>query len=376
MKGHATIWIAIPPLFFTLAAASQAATVAMDSSRGELLFQTLSCIGCHSINGQGGKTAPDLGRSLDRNFTPASLASTMWNHAPAMWAAMRERGVRAGDLDEQAAADLFAYFYAARFFEKPGDAGRGKALFSAKHCADCHGLTEAKIPAAKPVSQWESMSRPVALVSAMWDHAAAMRQEFAQRKIPSAELTSQDLTDILVYLRNLPTTLHQPDLLLLSSGENGKALFSSKGCEACHTGKLALGPRLRGQTLTDIAADLWDHAPRMAGSVPSLDIQEMRDLTSYLWAQQFFEDSGNAAAGKRVFAQKHCATCHEDPSSSAPKLNAGQGTFSGAKMVSILWRHGPQMMDQMKNKGIAWPRFDGPEMSNLIAYLNGLDKRK
>ena len=100
-----------------------AATLAADSARGERLFESLSCIQCHSVNGHGGHVAADLGRRIDRNFTPGTLASTMWNHAPTMWAAMREREIRAGDLDEQAAADLFAYFYSARFFEKPGDAG-------------------------------------------------------------------------------------------------------------------------------------------------------------------------------------------------------------------------------------------------------------
>ncbi len=115
--------------------------------------------------------------------------------------------MRAGDLDEQAAADLFAYFYSARFFEKPGDAGRGKSIFSAKHCAECHGLTKAILPAAKPVTQWESMSRPVALVAAMWNHGATMQKEFAQREaFLGPILTSQDLTDILVYVRNLPGT--------------------------------------------------------------------------------------------------------------------------------------------------------------------------
>ena len=107
-----------------------------DSARGAKLFETLACVQCHSINGQGGKIGPDLGRRAAREFTPASLAATMWNHAPAMWASMKERDVRAGDLNEQAAADLFAYFYAARFFDKPGDAGRGKQLFASKHCAE------------------------------------------------------------------------------------------------------------------------------------------------------------------------------------------------------------------------------------------------
>ena len=354
-----------------LASAVPGATVAMDSTRGELLFATLSCNGCHSINGVGGKIAPDLGSHLDRDFTPALLASTMWNHAPAMWAAMRDRGVRAGDLDEQAAADLFAYFYAARFFERLGDAGRGKGLFSAKHCAECHGLTQAILPAAKPVTQWESMRRPVALVSAMWNHAATMRTDFTQRKIAWPELTPQDFSDILVYVRGLPGTLHQPDLLLLTSGENGEALFASKGCAICHSNKLALRSRLRGQTLTGVAVDMWNHGPKMATAAPALNVEEMRDLTSYLWAQQFFEDIGNAAAGKRVFAAKHCATCHEDASSGAPKLAGTRQTpLTGSSMVSALWRHGPQMMEQMKGKGISWPRFDGGDMANLIAYLD------
>jgi hypothetical protein len=39
-------------------------------------------------------------------------------------------------------------------------------------------------------------------------------------------------------------------------------------------------------------------------------------------------------------------------------------------MVSALWRHGPRMLEQMKQKGVAWPRFQTKEMSDLIAYLN------
>ena len=102
----------------------RAATQPANSARGAELFNTLGCLQCHSIHGEGGKVGPDLGRSIDRGFTPASLAATMWNHAPGMWAAMRAEDVRPGDLDDQAAADLFAYFYSVRFFEKPGDAAR------------------------------------------------------------------------------------------------------------------------------------------------------------------------------------------------------------------------------------------------------------
>jgi len=361
-------------IFWMAAAAGQAATIAADSSRGAALFESLGCIQCHSVNGRGGTIAPDLGKIVDRNFTPAALAATMWNHAPTMWAAMRERGIRAGDLNEQAAADLMAYFYSARFFEKPGDAGRGKNLFLSKHCAECHGLTTAKLPEAKPVSQWRSIGHPIELVNAMWNHAVNMRPEFAKRKIAWPSLTSQDLTDILIYLRNLPGAPKAETRVEITAGTRGEALFQSKGCAGCHTGKLALPPRLKGKTLTDIAVDMWNHEPRMAQTPPQLDVEEMREIISYVWAEQFFRDSGSAAAGERVFAAKHCASCHNDPASGAPKLSGR--SFDSATMMSALWHHGPNMLDQMKAKNINWPRFEGRQMSDLLAYLNAGAKAK
>ena len=358
-----------------------AAIIAADSARGAQLFETLSCVQCHSINGKGGTVGPDLGRRIDRDFTPASLAATMWNHAPVMWAAMRTRNISPGDLNEQAAADLFAYFYSARFFEKLGDAGRGKRLFSSKHCAECHGLTDAKLPEAKPVAQWESLGQPLEIVNALWNHAATMRQEFAKKKLDWPQFTSQDLTDMLVYLRNLPSSPNANARMEITSGANGQALFESKGCAACHNGKAALTSRLKGKTLTDIAVAMWEHEPRMPAAPAPLSLAEMREIVSYLWADQFFQDAGNPAAGARVFAAKRCATCHNDAShnnasTGAPKLAGTDRSFSAATSVSVLWHHGPQMLDQMKAKGIAWPRFGGSDMANLIAYLNGQNKVK
>ena len=337
-----------------------AATLTADSARGERLFESLYCIQCHSVNGHGGHVAADLGRRIDRNFTPGTLASTMWNHAPTMWAAMRERG----------------YFYSARFFEKPGDAGRGKRLFTDRACAQCHGLTEPIKPGVKPVSQWAGLADPIALTEGMWNHLPSMWAALEVKRVRWPQLTGQDLTDLLVYLRNLPGTREKRGVFETSLGTKGEAIFKSKGCFDCHSGYASLADQIKGRTLTEIAAAMWNHGSSMPAAPEPFAAGEMRELLSYLWARQFFEDAGDAGRGKRVFAAKHCATCHNDASTGAPKLAGGQRSFTGATMVSALWHHGPRMLEQMNDRRIRWPHFDGREMSNLIAYLNAGERAK
>src|SRR5215471_12892113 len=93
-----------------------------DARRGSDFFQAQGCINCHTMKGSGPGKAPDLGRRLDRDYTPAGIAARMWSHAPVMWAAMGKENVAIPQVTSDEAADLFAYFYAARYFERPGEA--------------------------------------------------------------------------------------------------------------------------------------------------------------------------------------------------------------------------------------------------------------
>jgi len=153
-------------------------------------------------------------------------------------------------------------------------------------------------------------------------------------------------------------------------------LFQSKGCAGCHVGKLALETRLRNQTLTEIAVDMWNHQPSMKNPPPQLSQEEMRQMTGFLWAKQYFRGDGNAERGKKVFAEKNCATCHNDPAAGAPKLGKGKDkdkdAYSDVTMLSVLWEHGPRMLDNMEQRKLAWPRFTTQQMADLIAYLNSL----
>jgi mono/diheme cytochrome c family protein len=357
---------------FLCALASNAATLPMDSARGDQLYQSQGCVQCHQLKGMGGKTAPDLGRVLDRAYTPALLAGTMWNHAPTMWQAMREKNMPVPDLDAQGSAGSFASFYSARYFELPGDAGRGKRLFTSKSCESCHGITTSPNPLAKPVNQWQGLSDPVALVGAMWNHSPDMWAQLSQKKIAWPTMTPQDLSDLLVYLRNSASVKPADSMFRITAGERGQTLFQEKHCVSCHNSQR---PAAANLTLTGVAASMWNHATFLHTEPPRLDADEMREVLSEYWAKQFFENSGDVARGKRIFAAKHCAECHTG-SGPGPVLPAKGGDYNGITMVSVLWHHGPAMLTQMQQKKIAWPVFKVGEMADLTAWLNESKKKQ
>lgn len=96
-----------------------------DSQQGCQLIRDLKCTTCHSLKGEGAATAPDLGRSVARNYSPSHVAGQFWSHAPTVWSHLSRQGISSPRLTEAQAAALFAYFASARYFEPLGDARRG-----------------------------------------------------------------------------------------------------------------------------------------------------------------------------------------------------------------------------------------------------------
>ena len=282
--------LAIVAVLLMTAAAEGATLPSADSARGQRIFSDQSCIQCHSINGQGGK---DRARSRQahrpRLHARPLLVSIMWNHAPTMWAAMEARGIGRPALDEQAAADLFAYFYSARFFDKLGDAGRGKQAFATNHCASCHGITDSKAGAPKPVAQWQSLGSPIDLAEAMWNHAANMRQEFAKQRIRWPDLTSRDLSDILVYVRNLRETQHVAARLETTGPKAVKRCSNPKAAPAATSVNWSCG--------RDCAARRSPTSRWICGIMrrkwrsrrPSWNATTCGRIVSYLWAEQLLD---------------------------------------------------------------------------------------
>lgn len=330
-----------------------------DSARGAELFRSQKCSVCHSVNGQGGKSGPDLGRTAGRGYTPAAMASLMWNHAPQMWEAMERASMKPPRLTTQQAADLYAYFYSARFFEKKGDAGRGKKLFAEKGCAGCH-QGQGGVP---DVSKWPAITDPIELARQMWNHSPQMKGAIEAKKAALPKLTAEEMNDITVYLHSLPTASKAAPRYAPASASTGAELFKVKGCAGCHAGARQLG-KSGPKSNAELAAALWNH-PGKAPKNSELRPEEMTRLVGYIWTLQFANEGGNAAAGAKAFVSKGCNACH---ASGMPKLAHGEGDNSFG-MVAVLWNHGPEMLRQIRGKNLKWGSFAGSDIADLLAYM-------
>jgi cytochrome c2 len=206
----------------------------------------------------------------------------------------------------------------------------------------------------------------------MWNHRADMIAASEAKGAPTPKLEVQDLSDMLVYLRNLPDNRSKTGVFRIEMSDNGQSIFEATGCAKCHQSVETLAERIEGETLTEISVAMWNHATRMAANgapMGPLAPGQMQALVSAFWAAKFFGKTGRPSAGAGVFTAKGCAGCHS-AAGGAPQLPFAEHEFTAAAMVAVLWKHGPTMLDQMKAKGTPWPHFDGTQMADLIAYLN------
>lgn len=184
--------------------------------------------------------------------------------------------------------------------------------------------------------------------------------------------------------RDITLSIELPD-----NPTTGARLFVDKGCVRCHalTGDASrAGPDLgrlhfRG-TVMDLAGSFWNHAPMMREKMldmkiqpPTLTSHEMANLVAFLTAYRYYltevGQAANPAAGKAVFAEKGCARCHgagawDKP---GPDLSRYRGRFSAIFLAQTMWNHGGEMASVMQRQGVPWPKFQGREMGDLLAFL-------
>jgi mono/diheme cytochrome c family protein len=373
--------LAAAVLLFLLLAAPLWSQQPGDAWRGAQLLRESRCTVCHAIEGAGGGKAPDLARATTRSYTPATMAALLWNHGPAMWRALQQQGIQPAALSAEQMQDVYAYFYALRYFDPPGDAGRGKQVFTEKHCYRCHALTATAESAGPPVSRWKMLADPVMWVRQMWNHAGAMSAQMEREGIAWPQFSVREMADLIVYTRNLPGLTLPPLSLRLGTAASGARVFELKNCAQCHTaggsesGKIdLLAAARREQTLSGLAVAMWNHRPLMEAAARArkvellpLEAEEMADLLAYLFDRGYFQSAGDARRGARVFRAKNCSTCHQQ-GGEAPEL-AGRGPFPATAFAAAVWQHGPAMLERMGQRGSSWPTLTERDVADLIAFF-------
>lgn len=117
-----------------------------DPNRGEVLFTSKGCSGCHAYAGSGGVDAPPLDFMAGR-LSPqqiAAMSGVIWNHVPAMLPHFKEEGVRFPTFRANQMANLLAYLHGGKGAAASGTtaAAGGEELFSST-CGSCHTLAAA-----------------------------------------------------------------------------------------------------------------------------------------------------------------------------------------------------------------------------------------
>jgi cytochrome c2 len=171
-----------------------------------------------------------------------------------------------------------------------GDAGRGKALFTAKGCSRCH------LPRGEnSIGPWlEEVRRPQGafeLAGRLWNHAPAMFEEYKLEKLAWPRISEAEMTVLMVYLQAGPARDPAADR------PQGEAVLVRKGCLKCHSlrGEGArIGPDLgRRRHAYDSgaawAAAMWIHTPRMADKAREIGVlyprffdTELNNLVGFL----------------------------------------------------------------------------------------------
>ena len=146
-----------------------------------------------------------------------------------------------------------------------------------------------------------------------------------------------------------------------------------------------LGPELGPDqdiplTTAQFASVMWNHAPTMLkkatgkGIPPSqLEAKDMADLLAFLTSLRYFEPSGSALLGQKVFAERGCAACHGtlgEGSKMGPALRRQTEAYTTVSFTTALWRHGPKMLDRVQESGMPWPELKPTDVGNLVSFLN------
>src|ERR1039458_2085743 len=286
-----TLVILIPVTFIVYAFASDDLFIQQKQSdkkelprnplEGRVVFENNNCINCHSINGFGGRTAPDFNSD---NFLSGDyeLITDMWNHSPKMLKMIDQLNAKLQKMNTEDFHKLRYFIAFLGYISKNGSVSKGKELFVQMNCVKCHSVGKS-VPDKISLDKTGYNASPIYLAEVMWNHAAQMHKKQETSKITIPVFKGNEFASLAAYLESIST--------------QGK---KNKNQE---TSKITI-PVFKGNEFASLAAYL-----------ESISTQGKKNKNLMY--------PGNPVQGEKLFNSKNCAYCHLKEKIGAPldKIN-------------------------------------------------------
>jgi cytochrome c551/c552 len=347
---------------------------------GRIVFEHSNCINCHSINGFGGKTAPDFN---SENFLSGDfeLITAMWNHSPKMLKMIDQMSANHPKMSSEEFRKLRYFIAFLGYISKNGSVSKGQELFAQMNCIKCHS-TGKSVPGKINLDKIGHNASSIYLARVMWNHAVEMhkKQETSNIKVPVFK--GNEFAGLASYLESISTPgKKNKNLMYPGNPVKGKTLFASKNCAYCHLKERIATPLDKinlHKSVNEIAGMMWNHSTLMESAMlekkiawPSFKESEMGDLIAYLYFYNSGQVKGSAEEGQKLLQTKGCLGCHYKGNLNKTIAASDIKSFEDIdKFFSALWNHIPLIEKEFYTNGKELPKLIPGDVKSLYLYFN------
>ena len=267
----------------------------------------------------------------------------------------------------------------------PGDAAAGRRVFVDRDCARCHAVWGNGGTLGPDFATAGAGRSLLQLAGLFWNHTPEMIETVRSRGYDWPTFNEQEFADIISYIYYVKLFDTPGD------AEAGERWFREKSCVNCHSvgtsdDRISLDGYASYTAPISLAQGMWNHGPRMRAQLDAMRIstpifvtREVADIQAYIRQTSSLRDRSvelleppDPNHGQQLFAAKRCTACHGpagEGTAFGPELRTATQQLTVSEIAGRLWNHSALMVDAMRTRGIGFPRFDGTELADLIAFL-------